>query len=1023
MSNKDNQLTETDTSHKIIVPYLENLGFKKSEMEFEFPIKAQIGSGKAKIVFADIVIRQKGKAVMIVEIKKSDHRLEERDREQAISYARLFDPEPVNFAVVTNGRIWQAYRADTKERIPKIPSKDTLFKDIAKFKLTDEQREEANYFAVEGYETTGEIIKDLKRCHDLIYSNHGLEPLQVFQEVNKFIFTKIQEERSAKKRGGENRFTTKYFSTKNVEAAMQGIFSEAIASFPKKIDQIFTPEEKINISEKSILEIVSILEKRSLTATGYDLIGIAYETFLKPVFRNKHLGSYFTPREIVDFMIDFLQPQIGDLIIDPAYGSGGFLVRIFQRLKDKILGSAYKTERKKTDLEDLGSKWIHGTDISPNLSKACRINMFIHGDGRTRVYQHDGLIDCGAISEKKFNIVLTNPPFGGVINQEDILENFELGKERKRQLKEVLFLERCIRLAKHGGKIGIILPDGILTNSGLQYVRDFILQECKILGIVSLPNHAFSASGAGVKASIVFLEKKEKGKDYSNYDILMASAEHVGYDATGRLDDNEFGNILDKYYEFKVKRGGADEKIFFLKSSEIEKGVEKRLDPKYYNSCHKDIKLLIDNSKYGTEKLGKLLTELYRYPTFYNIKFKKSGVPVLKISNINKGGLFDSIADNKIKYDFIDNETSQKFHKTILKENDLVIAVRGATIGKTALIEKKFEGSNINANLIRVSLDKSKIIPFYFWIYLRSKMGQNLFLRNVSNTAKETITVPHIKNIDIVLPPYDVQEKIVQEFKKHQQNIADCEKQIQELKKKNEDFLRESLGFKMAEDKNEQSFELNIQNFNGARFDPNYYQREYRGAEETLKNSRYPLRKIGDVLKLNSALENMKDYKEINYIDLSCVDSEFGKIAKIKNLKKDKIPSRARQKLEKEDLLIACLKGSLANIAVFEKDIKNAIASTGFLLIKNSANYNTTFLKTFFQSDIMQKIIKRRMTGAIMAAISQKEFKNIEIPFPPLDEQNKISEQIKKYESEIANLRSKMAQEKERQDKILDVLF
>lgn len=227
----------------------------------------------------------------------------------------------------------------------------------------------------------------------------------------------------------------------------------------------------------------------------------------------------------------------------------------------------------------------------------------------------------------------------------------------------------------------------------------------------------------------------------------------------------------------------------------------------------------------------------------------------------------------------------------------------------------------------------------------------------------------------------------------------------------------------MAENKNEQGFELNIQNFSQARFDPNYYQREYASAEETLKNSKYPLQKIGDVLKLNSALENMKDYKEINYIDLSCVDNEFGEIAKIKNLKKDKIPSRARQKLEKGDLLIASLKGSLKNIAIFNKDIDNAIASTGFLLIKNNKNYNTTFLKVLFQNNIIQKIIERRMTGAIMAAISQKEFKNIEIPLPPFDEQNKISEQIKKYESEMANLRSKIEQEKEKQNKVLDILF
>ena len=1019
MSDKNNQFSETDTAHKIIVPYLENLGFKKSEMEFEFPIKAQIGSGKAKTVFADIVIRQKGKAVVIIEIKKPDHRLEERDREQAISYARLFDPEPINFAVVTNGRIWQAYNVKTKERIPKVPSKDTLFKDMAKFKLTDDQREEANYFAVEGYETVQDIENALRKCHDTLYANDGLTPLQTFEEINKFLFSKIQEERRVKKHSDQNRFTTKYLKTRKPKVEMQRIFEDAINDFPNDIEKIFFKGDEIEVCDESILQVVKVLENKGFTETDIDIVGMAYETFLKPVFRNKHLGQYFTPREIVNFMIGFLKPEIGNLVIDPAFGSGGFLVEVFQILKEKIAGSDLQKEIREDYNKKLCSEWIFGTEIAPHLAKACKINMYIHGDGKTGVYKHDGLVDYGRIEENKFNLVLTNPSFGGVINKEDLLENFELGKGRARQLKEVLFLERCIRLAKSGGKIGIILPDGILTNSSLQYVRDFIMQECKILGVVSLPNHAFSASGAGVKASIMFLEKKEEGKDYSNYDIFMAEAEHVGYDATGRPDDNEFGDILDKYYEFKVKNGGADEKIFFLKNDKLEG----RLDPKYYKSCYKNIKLLIDSSKYKTEKLGELLIELYRYPTFYNIEFKKNGVPVLKISNINKKGLFNSIDDNKIKYDFIDDKTNKKFPKTVLKENDLVIAVRGATIGKTALIEKKFEGSNINANLIRVSLDKSRILPLYFWIYLRSKVGQGLFLRNVSNTAKETITVPHIKNIDIVLPPYDIQEKIVYEFKKYQQNITSYENVIQELKKKSEKFLEESLGFKTTEDKNKQSFELNVQNLSGARFDPNYYQGEYRSAEETLKNSKYPLQKIGDVLKLNSILEDMKDYEEINYIDLSCVDNEFGEILKIKNLKKNKIPSRARQKLEKGDFLVASLKGSLGSIAVFKQDTDNVIASTGFLLIKNSVNYNAIFLKALFQNSIIQKVIERRMTGSIMAAISQKEFKNIQIPFPPLDEQNRISKQIKKYESEIDNLRNKIKQEKEKQDKVLNVLF
>jgi type I restriction enzyme M protein len=555
--------SEEDAIQKIVVPYLENLGFRKSEMDFEFPIKAQIGSGKAKTIFADIVVNVAGRAIMIVEVKKSDHRLEERDKEQAISYARLFDHKPINFALITNGKIWQVYRADTKERIPKMPTRDTWAQILADYKLTDEQKEEANYFAVEGYETVKDIENALRKCHDTVYSNDGLTPLQTFEEINKFIFAKIQEEKRSKKAKETNRFSTKYLEKRKVKIEMQRIFEDAINDFPKDIEKIFHTDDEIEICSESILQIVKVLENKGFTETDIDVVGMAYETFLKPVFRNKHLGQYFTPREIVEFMVDFLQPQVEDLIIDPAFGSGGFLVRAFQILKEKILGSGYQKERKEKDKRKLCSEWIFGTEIAPHLARACKINMYIHGDGKTGVYRHDGLVNCGKIEENKFDMVLTNPPFGGVINQKNFLDQYELGTGKKRQLKEVLFLERCIRLVKSGGKIGIILPDGILTNSSLQNVRDFILRECKILGIVSLPNHTFAVSGAGVKTSILFLQKKEKGVDYSDYNIFMSEVERVGYDATGRPDDNELGHVLDRHYEFRMGKTRTDSRIFF----------------------------------------------------------------------------------------------------------------------------------------------------------------------------------------------------------------------------------------------------------------------------------------------------------------------------------------------------------------------------------------------------------------------------------------------------------------------------
>lgn len=1015
MPNKeDKKTTETDVSHKVIVPYLEGLGFKKSDMDFEFPVKAQIGSGKAKTVFADIVIRQKGKAVMIVEIKKLDHRLEERDREQAISYARLFDPEPVNFAVVTNGRIWQAYRVDTKERIPKIPSKDSMFKDVAKFKLTDDQREEANYFAVEGYKTVQDIETALRKCHDTLYSNDGLTPLQTFEEINKFLFSKIQEEKRVKKTGNQNRFTGKYLKLKKPKVEMQRIFEDAINDFPKDADKIFFEGDEIEVCNESILQVVKVLENKGFTETNIDIIGMAYETFLKPVFRNKYLGQYFTPREIVNFMIEFLRPEIGDLVIDPAFGSGGFLVEVFQTLKEKIAGSGLQEKIRKDYKKKLCTDWIFGTEIAPYLAKACKINMYIHGDGKTGVYKHDGLVDYGRIEENKFNLVLTNPPFGGVVNKKDLLDNFELGEGRVRQLKEVLFLERCVRLAKPGGKIGIVLPDGILTNSSLQYVRDYILRECKILGITSLPTHTFATSGAGVKTSIMFLEKKKKGEDYSNYNIFMSEVEHVGYDATGRPDDNDFSDILDRYYKFKVEKGEADENLFFLKN----KNIEDRLDVHFYQLSNNNS--FFKESKYKTVKIGdicyvrdgdhnKLLPEA--------ISNKENGYRYLRVQDIKDGNILD---DKPI---YINKEYFDKIKRSHIKPGFFLFSIM-ASIGTSVVVPDDYKICTANRAVgILVPKDETVILSYYLYVLFSSEFGANLLECLKKGGVQKRVNLKDISEAKIPIPPLNIQKEIGKRFKKYQKNIANIRSRIEEIKKKSESFLGESLGFKALNPNNNQSFGLNVKNFGGARFDPNYYQDGYRDAENILQNSKYKLEKIDDVLSINKKLENMKDYEEINYIDLSCVDNELGEIVEFKKLKKDKMPSRARQKLEKGDLLVASLKGSLKNIVVFDHNIDNAIASTGFLLIKNNNSHNSIFLKALFQNSIVQKVIERRMTGAIMAAISQKEFKNIKIPIPPIEEQNIISKKIEKYEDEIIKLRNEIKKMKKRQSKILDIIF
>jgi type I restriction enzyme M protein len=190
------------------------------------------------------------------------------------------------------------------------------------------------------------------------------------------------------------------------------------------------------------------------------------------------------------------------------------------------------------------------------------MNMVIHDDGHTNIISTDSLRDINEITEihkkyekNKFDVILTNPPFGATVKSTEhpYLGKYKLGKDKKNQKTEILFIERCLEFLKEGtGKMAIVLPDGILTNLSLQYVRDFIMEQTQILAVVSLPQTAFTHFGAGVKSSLVFVRKKRKDEKLENYPVFMAIADFIGYDATGRdIPKNDLKEILEHYKEFR----------------------------------------------------------------------------------------------------------------------------------------------------------------------------------------------------------------------------------------------------------------------------------------------------------------------------------------------------------------------------------------------------------------------------------------------------------------------------------------
>lgn len=398
--------------------------------------------------------------------------------------------------------------------------------------------------------TFNELSNKFQLCHDEIWEGGKRDPAVAFDEISKLLITKLYDERFTPA-GEHYKFQIgTYEESKDVAKRIREIYE----TVQKKNADVF--KAKLELPDAMIFRIVEHLQDISLRNTDLDAKGRAFENFLGKLFRGEY-GQYFTPRQIVEFMVEVIDPDEDDYLIDPACGSGGFLLYSMRHVLNKV------TEKYKEDKEtinrlnwDFSHKQIFGIEINDRIARVAMMDMVIHEDGHSNVECNNALISykdfdpAKKIKPNKYDIVLTNPPFGAVVKDEDILKDFELGKNRKAQRTEILFIERCLDLLKSGGKMGIVLPDGILTNSSLQYVRDFIIRNAKILAVVSLPQLAFISSGAGVKASLLFLQKKKEGEEATNYPIFMAIAEHIGYDATGRPDINDLPKILEEWRKF-----------------------------------------------------------------------------------------------------------------------------------------------------------------------------------------------------------------------------------------------------------------------------------------------------------------------------------------------------------------------------------------------------------------------------------------------------------------------------------------
>ena len=423
-----------------------------------------------------------------------------------------------------------------------------------------------------------ELRAAIRKCHQTLWEGGKRSPIAAFGEFCKLVFIKYQDEKNLDLKDGQPYSFQRRDGETNTQLAerINRLYNAEQALEP----EVFT--ESINVDSPILAQCVEHLEGISLYHTELDTKGVAFEEFMGGFFKGD-FGQYFTPRELIAFCIAMLNPKRTDLVLDPACGSGGFLLYALDHVRctaDRHFPQHQTDPRQSVAhlqyWHGFAQNNLFGIEINEELARVAKMNMIIHDDGHTNIVSHDALDFFGNITakkteirESKFDLILTNPPFGSTIRRvekrDGYLEQFDLcryldknyyqvyaevtgdgensgAKEGARKVKErasvkteILFLERVHSFLKPGtGRAAIVLPDGILTNSSLQGVRHWLLDRFQLLAVVSLPPSAFSHYDAGVKTSIVFLRRRYEGEDMSEDEaIFMALAENIGYDATG----------------------------------------------------------------------------------------------------------------------------------------------------------------------------------------------------------------------------------------------------------------------------------------------------------------------------------------------------------------------------------------------------------------------------------------------------------------------------------------------------------
>ncbi len=509
----------------ILRQLMDDLGYAKSQIGVEVPVTmgSTVHDKPADIaVYADATCAN---VRLIVEVKKP------RRKDGTDQLKSYMNATGAVFGWWTNGRDEQVLlRQDPNVfslRLTRVPAPGESLADV------DEPLTKARLRPVT------DLFDLLTLCEDEILAHQNVN---TFDELFKIVYAKLYDERM-NLAGPSSVCEFRIGVTESpADAAkrVRGLYEKA----RKKWKGVFKDEIELNDNNLAFV-VASLQEYEFIGDKSGDVLGVAFEALINRETKGDK-GQYFTPRHITNMCVRMLNPAVDEKIWDPACGSAGFLISAMKHVNKGIDDKYSNPDQAAEHRKDYAQEYLIGSDNDPRLTRIAKAYMIVENDGRSNIHQADSLDPTSWDAEfrKKLgdvDVVLTNPPFAGGIKTPQILSQYDLAykndrskhKQSKEVVRAILFLERCLRVLRPGGRMAIVLPQGLMNNVGDSYVRDFIDQQGRILAVVGLDENTFKPF-TNAKTSVVFLEKWEgQSQRLTDYDFFIDVSRRPGKDKVG----------------------------------------------------------------------------------------------------------------------------------------------------------------------------------------------------------------------------------------------------------------------------------------------------------------------------------------------------------------------------------------------------------------------------------------------------------------------------------------------------------